>query len=101
MNNAARTRALFGLLPGDPAPDPGSHYDYRDTTLAAYAKAQFGFDIGALPVDRHIGLPFFWTDGHPTVPVASANGDYQHLPGVHPLDHCLPPSTLPSHFPPP
>src|SRR3546814_12208675 len=84
MNNAARTRALFGLLPGDPAPDPGSHYDYRETTLAGYAKTQFGFDIGALPVDGNIGLRYVRTDGEQTVLVEDENGDSQPLTGGKP-----------------
>ncbi|MBB5704876.1 TonB-dependent receptor [Sphingopyxis panaciterrulae] len=100
MNNAARTRALFGLLPGDPAPDPGSHYDYRETTLAGYAKAQFGFDIGALPVDGNIGLRYVRTDGEQTVLVEDENGDYQPLTGGKPYENWLPSANIRFQFTP-
>ena len=100
MNSAARTRALFGLLPGDPAPDPGSHYDYRETTLAGYAKAQFGFDIGALPVDGNVGLRYVRTDGEQTVLVADENGDYQPLTGGKPYENWLPSANIRFQFTP-
>ncbi len=90
MDDAARTRTLFGLPPGDPMPDPGSHYDYRETTLAGYAEAQFGFDIGALPVDGNLGLRYVRTDGEQTVLVEDENGDYQPLTGGEPYENWLP-----------
>jgi TonB-dependent receptor len=89
MNDAARTRGLFGLPPGDPSPDPGSHYDYRETTLAGYGEAQFEFDIG-LPVDGNVGVRYVRTDGEQTVLVEDENGDYHPLTGGEPYENWLP-----------
>jgi len=90
MKDALRTRALFGLSPDDPAKMPGSHYDYRETTLAGYAEAKFAFGIGSLPVDGNVGVRYVRTDGKQTVLVADSNGDYQPLTGGKPYDDWLP-----------
>lgn len=99
MKQAQRTRALFGLPPGDAAPSPSSHYDYRETTLAGYAEAKFGFDIG-VPVDGNIGVRYVKTEPNQTVLVQDANGDYQPLSGGKSYDNWLPSANVRFKFTP-
>jgi len=100
LKNAQRSRALFGLPPHDGATDPGSHYDYRETTLAGYGEATFGFNIGPLPVDGNVGLRYVRTDGKQTVLVQDANGVYQPLTGGKPYDNWLPSANVRFKFTP-
>ncbi|WNO52382.1 TonB-dependent receptor [Stakelama saccharophila] len=90
MKDAARTRTLFGLPLDNAANDPGSHYDYRETTLAGYLEGRFAFNVGSLPVDGNFGVRYVRTDGEQTVLVADDNGDYQPLTGGEPYDNWLP-----------
>ncbi len=100
MVDAARNRSLFGLPPGDPAGAPGSHYDYRETTLAGYAEAQFGFDLGTLPVDGNLGVRYVRTDGEQTVLVQNDAGDYEPLTGGTPYENWLPSANIRFQFTP-
>ncbi|HEU4960621.1 MAG TPA: TonB-dependent receptor [Sphingomonas sp.] len=99
MTQALRTRALFGLPPTDPAPDPSSHYDYRETTLAGYAEAKFGFDIG-VPVDGNVGVRYVKTEPNQTVLVQNAAGEYVPLSGGTSYDNWLPSANVRFKFTP-
>jgi TonB-dependent receptor len=99
MTQALRTRALFGLGPNDPAPSPSSHYDYRETTLAGYVEAKFGFDIG-VPVDGNVGVRYVKTEPNQTVLVQNDAGEYVPLSGGTSYDNWLPSANVRFKFTP-
>lgn len=54
--NIASLRTLFGQSASPPPEDPTQSFDDREQSFAAYAKANFAFDLGATPLDGNIGL---------------------------------------------
>lgn len=90
FKDAAQARALFGLASADPAVSAGSHYDYTETTTAAYVQAQYALNLGGLPIDGNIGLRYVRTDGVQTVLVQNDEGDYEPLSGGSPYEDWLP-----------
>ncbi|SHG49381.1 TonB-dependent receptor [Massilia sp. CF038] len=48
-------RALFGRA-GPSSDDPLSLFDNQEKTHALYAKAKYGFELGAIPVDGSVGV---------------------------------------------
>jgi len=57
-HNIAYLRELYDQSPvGAPPPlDPTQSFDDREQSYAGYVKANFGFDLGSVPVDGNIGL---------------------------------------------
>jgi TonB-dependent receptor len=55
-NNAAFLRAAFGQPITPPPDDPTQSFDDREQSYAGYAKTNFGFDLGSVPVDGNVGL---------------------------------------------
>ncbi|MES1200068.1 MAG: TonB-dependent receptor [Pseudomonadota bacterium] len=56
--NIGFLRTLFGQSPTGAAPpeDPTQSFDDREISYAGYGKANFGFNLGSIPVDGNIGL---------------------------------------------
>jgi TonB-dependent receptor len=54
--NAGFLRAAFGQPTTPPPDDPTQSFDDREQSYAGYAKANFGFDLGTVPVDGNVGL---------------------------------------------
>ncbi len=53
---SARCAGSFGQSASPPPADPSQTFSDREQSYAGYVKANFGFDIGSLPVDGNIGL---------------------------------------------
>ena len=84
VKNATGYRALFGAGPSNPANAPGSHYDYRETTLAGYVSTKFGFDLG-VPVDGNVGVRYVRTDPNQTVLCRTAAAPTRRSRAVRPM----------------
>jgi len=54
-NNMGAIRTLFGRT-GKTGENPLAKFDNEETTVAVYAKARYGFDLGAIPVDGTFGV---------------------------------------------
>jgi iron complex outermembrane recepter protein len=63
-NNIGYLRELFGQSPtGAPPPaDPTQSFDDREKSYAVYGRANFGFNIGSLPLIGNFGLRVVDTD---------------------------------------
>ncbi|HEY4940604.1 MAG TPA: TonB-dependent receptor [Rhizomicrobium sp.] len=63
-NNIGFLRTDFGQSPtGAPPPaDPTQSFDDREVSYAVFGKANFGFQLGSLPVDGNFGLRIVDTD---------------------------------------
>jgi TonB-dependent receptor len=56
VTHVAQIRTLFGQATTPPVQDLTQAFDDREKSYAGYVKANFGFDVGALPVDGNIGV---------------------------------------------
>jgi TonB-dependent receptor len=56
INNINVLRTDFGQADAPPLLDPTQTFDDREQSFAGYAKANFGFDLGTVPVDGNVGL---------------------------------------------
>jgi iron complex outermembrane receptor protein len=78
-------RREFGQSAAPPPADPSQTFSDREQSYAGYVKANFGFDIGSLPLDGNIGLRVIDTDadkkGFTTV-ITNTNGNfvYSYVP---------------------
>lgn len=54
--NISTLRTMFGQPSTPPPDDPTQSFDDREQSYAGYAKANFGFDLGSVPVDGNFGL---------------------------------------------
>jgi TonB-dependent receptor len=54
--NVGTVRQDFGQPATPPPVDPTQSFDDREQSYAGYVKANFGFDLGTMPVDGNIGL---------------------------------------------
>jgi TonB-dependent receptor len=64
INNAAYLRAAFGQPTTPPPDDPTQSFDDREESYAGYAKTNFGFDLGSVPVDGNLGIRVVDTQAH-------------------------------------
>jgi TonB-dependent receptor len=55
-------RREFGQSASPPPADPSQTFSDREQSYAGYVKANFGFDIGSLPLDGNVGLRVIDTD---------------------------------------
>lgn len=100
LEDKRRTRTLVGLAQADPAFPLTGNYDYREQTLAGYVQAQFGFDVGPLPIDGNVGLRAVRTDGVQRVYQRDASGQLVQIAGGSPYDNFLPSVNLRAKFTP-
>jgi TonB-dependent receptor len=56
FTHAGQMRTLFGQPTSAPPGDPAQSFDDREISYAGYVKANFGFNLGIVPVDGNIGL---------------------------------------------
>ena len=56
IDNVGFLRTAFGKPTTPPPDDPSQSFDDREQSYAGYAKANFGFDLGSVPVDGNVGL---------------------------------------------
>jgi iron complex outermembrane recepter protein len=56
VSHASQIRALFGQATTAPPADPTQSFDDREVSYAGYAKANFAFNLGSVPVDGDIGV---------------------------------------------
>jgi TonB-dependent receptor len=70
LDNPDKLRPIFGRATGSPLADPGSTITDSEKNFAAYALANYKFDLGGTPLDGVIGVRF--VDSHTSI------GGYQH-----------------------
>ena len=56
IQNVAYLRAAFGQPTTPPPDDPTQSFDDREQSYSGYAKTNFGFDLGTIPVSGNAGL---------------------------------------------
>ena len=56
IQNVGFLRTAFGQPTSPPPDDPTQSFDDREQSYSGYAKANFGFDLGAIPVSGNFGL---------------------------------------------
>ena len=84
-NYIGALREEFGQSASPPPADPSQTFSDREQSYAGYVKANFGFDLGSLPVDGNVGLRLIDTDadkkGFTTViTITGSNYVYTYLP---------------------
>jgi TonB-dependent receptor len=84
-NYIGALRKEFGQSASPPPADPSQTFSDREQSYAGYVKANFGFDLGSLPVDGNVGVRIVDTDadkkGFTTViTITGGNYVYTYLP---------------------
>ncbi len=98
IKDMTATRDLVGVSRDDPAYPLNNHYEYRESTLAAYAQAQFAFTLG-LPVDGNVGLRYVATRNRQSV-YAASGADFVPVTGKATYDNWLPSVNVRAKFTP-